>query len=448
MTQNHVLVVDDDLNRCKMLEYKIKKAGYKVTYSTEPRKALEIFKRENIDVVVSDIRMSEMGGIELLAELKKIDPLINVILITAYGKDINLILEALRQGAYEYLEKIEDIDLLMNVIERAVADREIKIYYRYYKEQLSTGTENKLVGNSKAIADIIKTVREIAKTDSTILITGESGTGKEIVARMIHNYSTRADSNFISVNCAAINSNLLESELFGYKKGAFTGAYTNKDGLIKVANNGSLFLDEIAEMEPAMQAKLLRVIQEKEVTPIGSTENIPVNVRIISATNKNIEEEVQHGTFRMDLFYRLNVIRIDIPPLRERIEDIKPLFDHYVREFSSKYNKNVKKIHPDVYKKLRNYNWPGNVRELMNIIERLIVIQRDSTILASDIPLETVENSEQAVQPFTGTIEEMEKHMISEAIKECRGNKKDAAEKLGINLSTLYRKIKHYGIEE
>lgn len=453
MTQNyHIMVVDDDINRCKMLDYKIRKAGYKVTYTTEPLKAIDIFREENIDAVVSDIRMSDMGGIELLGELKKIDPLINVILITAYGKDASLILEALRKGAYEFIEKIDDIDLLMNIIVRAIEDREIKIYYRYYKEQSGQNTGTKLIGKNKNIQEIIETVKNIARTDSTVLITGESGTGKEIVAKMIHNCSERAERNFISVNCAAINSNLLESELFGYKKGAFTGAYTNKDGLFKVANNGTLFLDEIAEMEPAMQAKLLRVIQEKEITPIGSTETIPVNVRIVSATNKDIEEEVKKGNFRMDLFYRLNVIRIDILPLRERREDIREIFDHYIEEFSIRYGKLIRKVHPDVYKKLENYDWPGNVRELMNVIERLIVIQKDDQILPKDIPLD-ISNNERRNKPneelpMSGTLQEMEMRMIIKALELERGDKKAAAAKLGINLSTLYRKLKNYGIEE
>ncbi|MDD3804032.1 MAG: sigma-54 dependent transcriptional regulator [bacterium] len=449
MTKYHLLVVDDDVNRCKMLEYKLKKADYKVTYSTSPKTALEIFNRENIDLVISDIRMGEMTGIELLRELKKIDPLVIVILITAYGKDAELLLNALRSDAFDFLEKVEDIDLLSSIIERGIKSREEKIGFAYLKNIQTAKSESEFIGENKKIRDILKVVKNVAPTDSTALITGESGTGKEIIAKMIHNLSKRRDNNFISFNCAAINANLIESELFGYKKGAFTGAYTNKDGLFKVADKGTIFLDEIAEMDTNMQAKLLRVIQEREITPIGSTESIPVDVRIISATNKNIEEEVKNNKFRLDLFYRLNVIRIDIPPLRERKEDIQQIFNYYVDKYSARYSRKISKINADVYGKLERYKWPGNVRELMNVIERIMVIKNDNEIKADDLSMiDLSSGGDKECDMKIDTLENMEKVMIKRVLKKRENDKKAAAKDLGINLSTLYRKIAQYRIED
>lgn len=448
MSKYHLLVVDDDINRCRMLEYKIKKGGYKVTYTTDPKEALSIFSKENIDVVISDIRMGKMNGLELLEELKKADPLINVILITAFGKDENLLLKALRKGAFDFLEKVEDIDILMNIIERAIKDRDIKINFNYLVKKNMEASVSEFVGKDEKILNIINTVKNIAGTESTVLITGESGTGKEIVAQMIHRLSSRNENNFVSFNCAAINTNLIESELFGHKKGAFTGAYTNKDGLFKVANNGTIFLDEIAEMETNMQAKLLRVIQEKEITPIGSTDSIPIDSRIIAATNKDIDEEVQAGRFRLDLFYRLNVIRIDIPALRERKDDIKILFDYYIEVLSKKYGKKINRISDSVYDKLYNYDWPGNVRELINIVERILVIKNDSTIAPDDIPFNNAagRKSAKTYGIEIETIDRMEKKLI-EKVLSSTADKKEASKILGINLSTLYRKMKYYDIK-
>ncbi len=449
MNEYHLLVVDDELNRCKMLDYKLRKAGYKVSFTTSPVKSIDIFKSENIDLVITDIRMGEMGGIQLIKELKNIDPLINVILITAYGKDINLLHSALRCGAFEFLEKIDDIDILLNIIEKAIHDRKMKQNYTFYKEKYIESKENILIGEDEKIKNIKEIIKSVAPTDSTVLITGESGTGKEIVARMLHDQSTRRNENFVIVNCAAINENLLESELFGHKKGSFTGAYTNKDGLFKVAHKGTIFLDEIAEMPASMQVKLLRVIQEKEITPIGSVETIPVDVRIITATNKIIEQEIDENRFRSDLFYRINVIRIDMPSLRERRNDIKILFDHYIAEYAKKYGKKIDLINDNVYKKLINYDWPGNVRELINIIERILVIKSDGHISAKDILINdsiklSRTGSKEIDDESICSLEKMEQQMIRKALSSVNGDKKKAAEILGVNVSTLYRKMKKY----
>ncbi len=449
MNDNHILIVDDDLNRCKMLDYKLKKSGYRVSFTVNPVEAIDIFKAENIDVVISDIRMQEMGGIELLNELKNIDPMINVILITAYGRTSDMLLEALRGGAFEFLEKIEDIDILTGIIEKALKDREIKLNYSYYKEQYNEGEKNILVGKDKKIEEIRNIVKSISATDSTVLITGESGTGKEIIARMVHNQSNRKNHNFVSVNCAAINENLLESELFGHKKGSFTGAYTNKDGLFKVAHKGTIFLDEIAEMSTSMQVKLLRAIQEREICPIGSVESIPIDVRIVTATNKDIEKEVSAGRFRNDLFYRINVIRINLPPLRERCEDISLLFDYYLDKYLKRYNKKIKLVDDSVYMKLKKYSWPGNIRELMNIIERVIVIKQNDTIYAEDILIDSNENTDNHISvdyanENLSSLEQMEIEMINKALTMNNDDKKKASKMLGINLSTLYRKLKKY----
>jgi len=445
----HILIVDDDLNRCRVLDYKLKKFGYKTTYTTNPKDALEKFKDENIDLVISDIKMQEMSGIELLKKLKEIDPLVNVILITAFGKTQELLLDALRNGAFDFLEKVEDSDYLIEIVERGLKNRDEKLNYLYLKEKASFEIPSEFVGEDEKIKKILKNINDISKSDSTVLITGESGTGKELIARMIHNNSKRRDKNFVSFNCAALNPNLIESELFGYKKGAFTGAYTNKDGLIKVADMGTLFLDEISEMNVSLQAKLLRVLQEREVVPVGSTDPIPVDVRIISATNKNIDEEVKKNNFRLDLFYRLNVIRIDLPPLRERKDDIPKLFDFYVDFYSKKMGKVIKRIDPSVYDILKEYSWPGNVRELMNIVERIIVIKDNSEIKKSDIPQLSILKVQQPSNGFIPKkIEDVEKKLIEDTLKFYNYDKKKASIALGINISTLYRKIKDYRIDE
>uniref|UniRef100_A0A7C3J672 Sigma-54-dependent Fis family transcriptional regulator n=1 Tax=candidate division WOR-3 bacterium TaxID=2052148 RepID=A0A7C3J672_UNCW3 len=449
MNKYHILIVDDDLNRCRVLDYRLKKFGYKTTYTTNPKDALEKFKDENIDLVISDIKMQEMSGIELLKKLKEIDPLVNVILITAFGKTQELLLEALRNGAFDFLEKVEDSDYLIEIVERGLKNRDEKLNYLYLKEKVIFEIPSEFIGEDEKIKKILKNINDISKTDSTVLITGESGTGKELIARMIHKNSKRRDNNFVSFNCAALNPNLIESELFGYKKGAFTGAYTNKDGLIKVADMGTLFLDEISEMDISLQAKLLRVLQEREVVPVGSTDPIPVDVRIISATNKNIDDEVKKNNFRLDLFYRLNVIRIDLPPLRERKEDIPKIFDYYVDFYSKKMGKVIKRIDPSVYDLLKDYSWPGNVRELMNIVERIIVIKDNSEIKKSDIPQLSILKVQQTSKGFTPQkIDDVEKKLIEDTLKFYNYDKKQASIALGINISTLYRKIKDYRIEE
>ncbi|MEO0237350.1 MAG: sigma-54 dependent transcriptional regulator [candidate division WOR-3 bacterium] len=449
MNKYHILIVDDDLNRCKVLDYKLKNLGYKTTFTTNPYDALEKFKNENIDLVISDIKMREISGIELLKRLREIDPIVNVILITAFGKTQELLLDALRNGAFDFLEKVEDSDYLVEIVDRALKNRDEKLNYIYLKEREKFQIPTDFIGEDEKIRIILKNLNDISRTDSTVLITGESGTGKELIARMIHNNSRRRDKNFVSFNCAALNPNLIESELFGYKKGAFTGAYTNKDGLIKVANMGTLFLDEISEMDFSLQAKLLRVLQEKEVVPVGSTEPIPVDVRIISATNKDIDKEVKNNRFRLDLFYRLNVVRIDLPPLRERKSDIPKIFDYYVAYYSKKMGKTIKKIDPEVYNVLTEYSWPGNVRELMNIVERIIVIKDNFEIKKSDIPLlSSLKIQTDRTDYIPQKIEDVERKLIEDTLKYFNYDKKQASLALGINLSTLYRKIRYYNIKD
>jgi len=451
LNRYHILIVDDELNRCKVLDYRLKKSGYNTTFTTSPSEAINIFRKENIDIVISDIKMGEMSGIELLKHLREIDPLVNVILITAFGKTEELILNALRNGAFDFLEKVEDADYLLQIVERGIKNREEKLKYLYLREKENIESVNDFIGEDEKIKKIIDYVKRISKTDSTVLITGETGTGKELIARMIHRFSKRNNFNFISFNCASLNPNLIESELFGYKKGAFTGAYTNKDGLIKVANNGTLFLDEIAEMDFSLQVKLLRVLQEREVTPVGSTEPVLVDVRIISATNKNIDDEVKSGKFRLDLFYRLNVIRIDIPPLRERSNDIPLIFNYYVTYFAKKFGKQIKNIDEEVYKILKSYNWPGNVRELINIVERVVVIKNDEHIKATDIPIfkdKMIKVDMEKKDFIPQKLEDVEKRVILDTLKFCNFDKKEVSKILGINLSTLYRKLKYYNIED
>ncbi|RKX71057.1 hypothetical protein DRP43_02825, partial [candidate division TA06 bacterium] len=383
---------------------------------------------EKIDLFISDVKMPMMDGIDFLKKAKKINPDIKGILMTAFGS-IEGVIEGFREGAADFLIKPFSLDELYERIKRVES-----------KPITSVESEGeKIIFASDEMKNVLDLVGNIARTDTTVIIYGETGTGKELIAKRIHRLSHRSKGKFLTVNCAALPENLLESELFGYKKGAFTGAYKDKVGLLKVANGGTFFMDEISEMPMSLQAKLLRVLQEKEITPIGGHLPEKIDVRIIVATNKNLKIMVDKNLFREDLYYRLNVIPINIPPLRERERDIQILVEYFTEKYSKKYNMTKPNIDKRAIKKFKKYNWPGNIRELENIIERMIIMG----VEAGTFPLIEEATKEGNIKG----IKEQEIELIRHTLERTGGNKKKTAEILGIDYSTLYRKIKRYGIE-
>ena len=399
-----------------------------------------------------DIRMIKVSGLQALTEIKAFNPAIPVIIMTAYSSAQTAV-EALKNGAYDYLTKPLDFDELRFAMERAMDHRQLKDENRLLRETLGShfDTQN-IIGRSPAMVKLIETVAQVAPSEATVLITGDSGTGKEMIAGAIHFNSPRKDGPFVKINCAAITETLLESELFGHEKGAFTGAYKKKEGRFRQAHGGSLFLDEISEMSLAMQVKLLRVLQEREITRVGGEEVIEVNVRIIAATNKNLLQEIEARGFREDLYYRLNVVTLNMPPLRERREDIPLLAQHFLKMFAEKNRKGIKGFTPQAMDRLLKYDWPGNVRELMNAVERGVVLSRSDYLHEQELALILKD------APFSGKIspkdailthmplDEVERATILNMLELTGGNKSEAARRLGVTRKTLHKKLKVYGV--
>ncbi len=450
MADERVLIVDDEKSMCKYLYIMLKKEGYQAKTVNNGKKAVREIKNSPFDVVITDIRMEGMNGIELLSEIKQINPSIPVIIMTAYASQKTAI-EALNRGAFYYLikraTKNEEIKM---VIRNALDLHRVKSENVYLKKQLRRKDDFKeFVGKSEEIEKVFNVVDKVSDTDSTILICGESGTGKELIAKAIHHRSGRANKSFVTINCGALPENLLESELFGHVKGSFTGAIRDKDGLFKVACGGTFFLDEVGETSPAIQVKLLRVLQEREIIPVGGTSPIKVNVRLIAATNADLERDVNEGRFRADLYYRLNVIPIVMPPLRERRDDIDLLVDHFLKIASTKTGKK-KTITKQAMELLVNYDWPGNVRELENVIERADILQDGDQIGVDDLPdrlrCRSRDKRKLVMERAQMTLEELEKEYLISVLEETNWQKKKASGILGINASTLYRKIQRYGL--
>ena len=456
--QPHILVVDDEESICQLLEVMLTEEGYWVRTATSYDEAMKLFETDQFDVVIADIMMPDVDGLTLLKDVKKVDPEIPVILITAYAS-LGSAVEALRYGAFDYITKPFKMDQIRYAVKRALETRALRRENRILKRELRRESDlSKFIGVSDAVREIKQLVRKIALTDSTVLITGESGTGKELIARAIHQLSPRADGPFITINCAAIPETLLESELFGYVKGAFTGATTNKEGLFRAAHGGTFFLDEVGEISPDIQAKLLRMLETHQIIPLGATKPVEVDVRLIAATNKDLARMVDEGKFRRDLFYRLNVIHIHIPPLRERPEDIIPIAEHYVQVIANRMNCPAPKLSREAMQLLQGARWEGNVRELENVLERAMIMCDGDVILPEHLP-DYIRNAPQtaAVPEKTAgeqvlgrvlPLDEIEKAYILWAILQCGGNKSEAAKKLGIDLSTLYRKIERYGLKK
>ena len=439
-----ILVVDDDPEMCGLLSDVLRGERFSVLTTGDSLEASRILKKEEFEVLITDLRMKGLKGLDLLEEAKKVAPLTPVIIITAFGT-IESAIQAMKMGAYDYITKPFRMDEIVLTVKKALENHRLKKeVVRLKKEVESRYHFHKLIGKSPAMQKIYDLIERIRDSSSNVLITGESGTGKELVARAIHYSGGRKESAFIAVNCAAIPETLLESELFGYKRGAFTDAKTDKRGLIFEATGGTIFLDEITEMAPVLQAKLLRVIEERQVRPLGDTKPYSVDARIISASNRDIKELIHQGRFREDLYYRLKVIDIELPPLRERREDIALLVQHFIDRFG-KEPKKISGISEEALKILINYFWPGNVRELENVIQRAITLCQQEVILPQDLPTSMLQEADENLVEKglreQYTVDQLEKEYIKRVLIEVGGNKSRAAEILGLDRKTLYRKL-------
>jgi len=443
MKKAKILVVDDEVIIRDSLRDWLNDAGYEVFTAENGPKALETIKRERPRVIIADLVMPGMDGIELMKRAKEISPDIEVIIITAYGS-IPTAITAIREGAYDYIQKPfcpERTEILIEkLVERQRLIEENLSLHQKLEERYRF--EN-IIAKSSRVQQVIEAIKVVAASNATVLITGETGTGKELVARAIHSQSQRRGKPFIAVSCAALPETLLESELFGHEKGAFTGAYAQKKGKFEVANHGTLLLDEIGEMSANIQVHLLRVLEEKEFTRVGGNEPIKVDVRVISATNRDIKEAVAKGQFREDLYYRLNVVNIELPPLRERKEDIPLLAQHFLKKFALENKKEISGFSPEATDFLLGYNWPGNVRELENAIERAVILAKKPVIEIDDLPQQTLAGRS---IPVGKNLRQVEKNHIMNVLAQTKGNYTKAAKALGISRMTLYNKAKAYGI--
>jgi two-component system response regulator HydG len=449
-----VLVVDDDTAHRTMLNTLVGDWGYEILEADDGGSAVDTVQDQPVDLVLMDIRMVRVSGIEALERIKTLNPAIPIVLMTAYAS-VEMAVEALKKGAYDYLIKPLDFDKLRLTLERALEHIRLKAENRKLKQQLAIGAQYPdIIGSSPAMVGLMETVAQVAPSEATVMVTGESGTGKELVAAAIHHNSPRKGGPFVKVNCAAITETLLESELFGHEKGAFTGADRRKEGRFVQADGGSLFLDEVGEMPVSMQVKLLRVLQEREVTRVGGDAVVPVDVRLIVATNQDLGAMVEAGSFREDLYYRLNVVELKTPPLRERREDIPLLAAHFLNMFAAKNRKTVDRFAPRAMDLLIRHSWPGNVRELMNTIERAVVLARSACLDEDDFSV-LAGRQPQGAASITGIsapadvpLERIEREAIANTLASAGGNKSEAARRLGITRKTLREKLKRYGLTD
>jgi len=444
------LVVDDNPSICRFLKDFLEKEGFDVFLANSYEEALPIVDKEKLNLVITGLKMPGKSGLDLVAYCKQRIPRMPVIMITAFG-NIEAAVSAMKEGAYDFITKPIDEDELLIVIKKALSEssRNEELVDDYFTSDEDLTSE--IIGSTPSIRQILDMVRKIGPTDSTVLITGETGVGKELIARAVHMSSRRKAKPFIKVNCAAIPETLIESELFGYEKGAFTGAVINKPGRFEIAERGTLFLDEIGEIPPHLQVKLLTVLQDKAFERVGGVKTIKVDMRIIAATNKDLKEAVESGEFRSDLFYRLNVVPIHIPPLRERRDDISSQVEYFLNRFCTKYGKGTLKTSPEIMPALISYDWPGNIRELENVMERMVLMSEGEEIGYEHLPTE-IQGIEPATDPQTlkGTVDSIyrstERQLIEDALKKTDQNRTKAAKLLGISRRTLQNKIKEYDL--
>jgi len=446
-----ILVVDDEDSMCNFMEIMLSKDGYSVDTTTSGGKAITLLKDKNYDLVIADLNMPEMSGIDVLRGIKSFKKEQEIIMMTAFAS-VDTAIEAMKLGAADYITKPFKVDEIKLVIEKSINRKKLVDENSSLKRRLQGDNSfDKFIGKSEVVVKLKQLAQRIATSDSTVMLRGESGTGKDLIARAIHHYSPRCGGPFVTINCAALPETLLESELFGYKKGAFTGAIKDKEGLFKVAGGGTFFLDEVGNTSLAIQVKLLRVLEDKKIIPVGDTQPIDIDVRLIAATNADLEQEVKNDRFRADLFYRLNVIPLHIPPLRERRDDIILLVDYFIARYCNKVSAPLKIISPEAVQLLIDYQWPGNVRELENTIERAILLNRADKLEVADFPEKLSQREQIAVvkdsEPATPTLESIEKAYIQFIMTETDGKKSEAAKILGIDSSTLYRKIEKYKLK-
>lgn len=449
--QKKILVVDDEQIIRESLSYILRKENYEVDEAENGKAAYDKLLDKTYDLVITDLEMPEMKGDELLEKIRDLSIQTATIVVTAYGS-LETAISALRSGASDYILKPVEFDELLFKVKRLFEVKDLLTENQILRNELQRSSEElKIVGKSNAIKKVFKLINSVADTDSTVLITGKSGTGKELVARALHFTSKRKNKPFVVVNCGAISDNLIESELFGHKKGAFTGAVSDKEGFVKAANEGTLFLDEIGEMPLNLQVKLLRAIQEKEYTPVGTTSSLPVNLRFIASTNKDLTEEVKNGNFREDLFYRINVVEIKIPSLKERQEDIPLLVNHFIDKYRKEMNKAIRGIEENAMRSLVHHEWKGEIRELENVIERSIIFCNGEYISKSNLP-DSLQDSESQIN-FTlsgsldDSVKKYERDIIMSSLENNNYNKEKTAEELNVGLSTLYRKLKELNIK-
>ena len=453
-----ILVVDDDQGMRDYLEIMLSREGYDVSTAPGGKEALTLCKKRAFDLVITDLKMAGMDGVDLLKALKEVTPETMTILITGYASG-ETALAAMKEGAYDYLEKNFEPEDLKGLIKDALSKKGVSEEdAQFMKEVKSSVSFGKMTGKSPGMLKVYALIKKMADTVANVLILGESGTGKELVARAIHENSSRKDGPFVPINCGGIPENLLESELFGYMKGSFTGAYADKAGLFEVAHKGTIFLDEIGELSPFLQVKILRAVQDKTFRRVGGARDISVDVRIISATNRNLEERVKSGDFREDLFYRLNVIPVEVPPLRERKEDIPLLVDYFIEKYAREYNKKIKKISPYALSLLSQYPFPGNVRELENIIERSVALETTNIILPENLEMSAtggtafpldgdVELPEEGID-LNEEVARFERELIRKALRKTAGSKTKAAKLLMVSLDSLRYRLDKLGMTE
>jgi DNA-binding NtrC family response regulator len=440
--QQTVLIIDDEKKLCGLLARIIELEGYKALQAYTGKEGLKILANENVQVVLSDVKLPDVNGVELVKQIKEKKPFVEVICLTAYGTIHDGVL-AIKNGAFDYITKGDDNDKILPLL--AKATEKANLQYKLYQIEnkvISQHSFESIIGTSRSIKDAVSLARKVSATDTTVLLLGETGTGKEVFAQSIHYNSTRKTKSFVAVNCSAFARDILESELFGHKAGAFTGALKDKKGLVEEADGGTLFLDEIGEMSIDLQAKLLRVLESGEFIKVGDTKTQKVNARIIAATNRELQGEIAKGHFREDLFYRLSVFTIQLPSLNQRKEDIKPLAEHYLKEFSDKTNRNITGFDANFIPRLETYSWKGNIRELKNLIERAVILCDGDVLTVDLLPPDHRLEEESSEAVFEMAI--IEKNHIRKILNHTKGNKTEAARLMNIGLTTLYRKIEEY----
>jgi len=443
-----ILIADDERELRDALCTVLSEEGFDCKVAGDGEEAIKLIEEENFDILIADIKMPKRNGIEVLEKVNQISPKTVTIIITAYAT-VETAIEALRRGAVDYLIKPVDFDEVIMRVKRIRQYQQLNLEVQYLRKEVHAKfNENLIIGKSTAMQNVFQLIKKVANSNSNVLITGKSGTGKELVARAIHQASPRANAPFIPINCGAIPENLFESELFGFKKGSFTGATMDKDGVFRAANGGTLFLDEVGEIPVHIQVKLLRAIESKEIKPLGSNYSVKVDVRVLSATNKNLQKEIEEGNFREDLYYRLNIIEIHLPSLSERREDIPLLVEHFIRKYNKELKRKVRGVDNETMKVLMNYQWKGEVRELENMIERAVLLCEGDYITLENLPPHaSAQRFEGYPDELKAAVRQFEKQHISAILRRVNNDKVRCAKILGIGLSSLYRKIDELGIE-